>query len=230
MSAGFISYLNFLLQFTKPHESEKELLARFATIGIGPGRPFDPARLSKDTREALQAGVAEGLEFLQQKTDQTTSSAELFGTREFLKNDYTKRALGAMMGIYGNSVEEAYYSAAQLDSDGRPLNGKYKYEIRFEKGNLPPVKLFWSMTMYKLPERLLVDNEIDRYSIGDRTKGFEPAEDGSLTIYVQSTPPEGAKKGNWLPSPDGPFFMVGRFYGPERSLWTALTKYPLPNA
>jgi len=133
-----------------------------------------------------------------------------------------------MIGIYGNSLEEAYYSSPQVDSDGQPLNGKNKYEIRFENGNLPPVKLFWSMTMYKLPERLLVDNEIDRYSIGDRTKGFKPAEDGSLTIYIQSTAPEGDKKANWLPAPEGPFFMVGRFYGPEASLMDGSYKMPAP--
>jgi len=84
LSAGFISYLNFLLQFTKPHESEKELLARFATIGIGPGRSFDPAKLDKETRDALKAGAAEGLELLQTETAKVTGSAGLFGTRDFL--------------------------------------------------------------------------------------------------------------------------------------------------
>jgi len=228
LSADFISYLNFLLQFTKPHPSEKELLARFATIGIDPGRTFDLAKQPEETREALEAGVAEGLKLLQTETAKVTGSGGLFGTRKFLKNDYTKRAVGVMIGIYGNSLEEAYYSSPQVDSDGKPLNGKNRYEIRFEKGKLPPVKLFWSMTMYKLPERLLVDNEIERYSVGDRTEGLKLAKDGSLTIYIQSTAPEGDKKANWLPAPEGPFFMVGRFYGPEASLMDGTYKMPVP--
>ena len=228
LSAEFISYLNFLLQFTKPHESEKELLTRFATIGIGPGVPFDPAKLPKETYEALQAGVAEGLKALQSETAKVTGSTGLFGNREFLQNNYMKRSEGVMIGIYGNSLEEAYYSSPQTDASGRPLNGKNKYEIRFEKGEMPPVKLFWSITMYKLPERLLAANEIDRYSIGDRTDGFKQAEDGSLTIYIQNKPPEGDKKSNWLPAPEGPFFMVGRFYGPEESLMNGSYKIPAP--
>ena len=80
--------------------------------------------------------------------------------------------------------------------------------------------------MYSYPQRLLVANEIDRYSIGDRTKGFKPAEDGSLTIYVQNKAPEGDKKGNWLPAPAGPFYIVGRFYGPKDSLADGSYKIP----
>lgn len=220
--------MNFLFQFTKPHESEKEVLARFATIGIGPGKPFDSAALPAETKDAIEAGVKEGLALLQEETAKNTSSAGLFGTREFLKNNYTKRAIGVMIGIYGNSQEEAFYTSPSADTEGKPLTGKNNYEIRFEKGHMPPVNLFWSITMYKLPERLLVANEIERYSIGDRTEGFKPAADGSLTIYVQHTGPEGDKKANWLPAPDGPFFMVGRFYGPKPELIDGSYKVPAP--
>jgi len=82
--------------------------------------------------------------------------------------------------------------------------------------------------MYNLPQRMLVANEIERYSIGDRTEGFKPAADGSLTIYIQSTPPAGDKKANWLPTPAGPFFMVGRFYGPDQALLDGSYKVPGP--
>jgi hypothetical protein len=228
LSADFISYLNFLLQFTKPHPSEKALLERFAKIGIGAGKPFDLSSLDRTTRDAIEAGVQEGLKELQEATAKNTSSAGLFGTREFLKNNYLKRAVGVMIGIYGNSVEEAYYTSPQTDTEGKPLNGKHNYVLKFEKGNLPPVNLFWSITMYKLPERLLVDNPIDRYSIGDRTEGLKYGKDGSLTIYIQHDAPEGDKKANWLPAPDGPFFMVGRFYGPKESLIKGTYKMPEP--
>jgi hypothetical protein len=68
--------------------------------------------------------------------------------------------------------------------------------------------------MYGLPDRFLVDNPIDRYSIGDRTEGLTPGPDGSLEIYIQHDNPGPGKEANWLPAPDGPFFFVGRFYGP----------------
>jgi len=228
LSGEFVSYVNFLLQFVKPHDSEKALLERFAKIGIGPGADFNLATLPKETREAIEAGVADGVKEIETETGKIKSSAGLFGTREFLKNDYMKRANGVMIGIYGNSLEEAYYSSWANDSTGQPLDGKNQYQIRFEKDAMPPVKLFWSVTMYNLPQRLLVANEIERYSIGDRTEGFKPAADGSLTIYIQSTPPAGDKKANWLPAPAGPFFMVGRFYGPDQALLDGSYKVPGP--
>ena len=226
LSAHFISYLNFLLQFTEPHPSEKQLLGRFAKIGIGPGVPFDLSALPVEIQEALQAGAKEGLKAVQDAVAKTESSAGLFGTREFLKNNYLNRASGVMIGIYGNSVEEAFYNTWPTDNKGQPLDGKNKYVIRYEKGQYPPAKFFWSVTMYNLPQRLLVANKINRYSIGDRTEGFKAAKDGSLTIYVQNTEPSGEKKYNWLPAPKGPFFLVGRFYGPDQSLIDGSYKIP----
>lgn len=228
LSADFIAYLNFMLQFTKPHPSEKELLARFATIGIAPGKAFTRADLPKETLAAIEQGAADGLKYLQEEATKLKGSSGLFGTREFLKNDYTKRALGAYVGIYGNSLEEAYYSSFNGSSDGQPLDGSKKYEIRFGKDHMPPVKFFWSITMYKLPERLLVENEIDRYSIGDRTEGLVKGDDGSLTIYVQADAPEGDKKANWLPAPKGQFNLIGRFYGPDPSLIDGTYTMPVP--
>ena len=133
-----------------------------------------------------------------------------------MQNDYEKRAMGALMGIYGNSVEEAYYSSYQTDASGAALDGANAYEVHFPPGI--PVDLFWSLTMYGLPDRLLVANEIERYSIGDRTEGLVTAADGSTTLYIQHDRPEGDKAANWLPAPAGPFFLVGRFYGPQAGL------------
>ena len=52
------------------------------------------------------------------------------------------------------------------------LTGANNYTVTFPAGGLPPVQLFWSITLYGLPDRLLVANPIDRYSIGDRTEGL----------------------------------------------------------
>jgi hypothetical protein len=64
--------------------SEKATLERFAKIGIGPGRAFDAATLDPAIREAIEAGVKDGNEKLQTAIAKTTSSVDLFGTREFL--------------------------------------------------------------------------------------------------------------------------------------------------
>ena len=213
---GFIGYLNALLPFMPTVPSERAMMARFARIGIGPGRPFDPARLDPAIRTAISEGVATAATNLRTKALAQRSSKGFFGTREELGSDYlTYRAMGAMLGIYGNSSAEALYASQQTGPDGKVLDGRRRWVLRFPAGQLPPVSEFWSITMYTLPERLLVPNPLQRYSIGNRTPGLRLGADGSLEIYLQSENPGPDKVANWLPAPAGPFFFVARLYGPS---------------
>ncbi len=224
---GFITYLNALLPFMPAVPSERAMRARFARIGIGPGLPFDPARLDPKLRTALEEGVAEASQELKAKAQQQTSSQGFFGSRQQLGSDYlTFRSMGAMLGIYGNSSEEAFYATQQTGPDGKVLDGRKRWVLRFEPGQLPPVTEFWSVTMYTLPERLLVENPIQRYSIGDRTSGLKLGTDGSLEIYIQSENPGTDKVSNWLPAPAGPFFFVARLYGPKDPVLKGKWKLP----
>ena len=228
-SIGFINTLNFILRFAPVVPSEQDMMKRFALIGIGAGRPFDPARLDPTMRKAVAAGIADAEKSLQATIDKTTSSVDLFGTREFLGKDYLmRRAVGAAMGIYGNSKEEAQYAGFAADSDGKPLDGAKSYVVHFAKNQVPPVKYFWSMTMYDLPQRLLVENPIDRYAIGSRNKGLKTNSDGSIDVYLQSKSPGEGKESNWLPTPpSGNFFMVLRMYGPAGALAEGTWRMPV---
>lgn len=217
LGPDFVGYLNFLLQFSQPTPAvEVPLMARFATIGVGPGKPFDLAALTPEAREAIVGGAADGAAALEAEVAKTTSSIGLFGSRAQLGSNYImKRAVAAAMGIYGNAAEEAVYVGTMRDASGAPLDGANRYEVRLTKEQLPPAAYFWSATMYNLPDRLLVENPIRRYSLGDRSNlKFGP--DGSLTLYVQATSPGPDKESNWLPSPAaGPFNVVFRLYGPS---------------
>jgi hypothetical protein len=212
---GFITYFNALLPFMPMVVSEKEMFARFARVGIAPGQPFDPAAVAPDIRAAMEAGIAQASADLKAAAQKETSSRGYFGTREELGPNYiTYRNYGALLGIYGNSEAEAFYASQQTDDAGKVLDGSRHWVMRFEPGQLPPVTEFWSITMYGLPDRFLVDNPINRYSIGDKTNGLALGADGSLEIYIQHADPGPEKQSNWLPAPEGPFFFVGRFYGP----------------
>jgi len=229
-SPDFIAYLNFMLQFCPAPEAERKLRERFAKIGIGAGQAFDAATLDAETKAALAAGVADGKKRLDERTAATKSSVDIFGTREFLGEDFAmKRAVAAAMGIYGNSKEEAFYTPYVADADGQTLDGTKSYVIHFTKAQVPPVKFFWSMTMYNLPQRLLIENPINRYAIGSRTPGFKLNADGSADIYLQSASPGKDKESNWLPTQDkGPYYMILRMYGPKGTLAGGTWKAPLP--
>ncbi|MDG1196290.1 MAG: DUF1214 domain-containing protein, partial [Polaribacter sp.] len=100
------------------------------------------------------------------------------------------------------------------------------YSITFSADELPKSDYFWSFTMYDLPNRFLVENSINRYSIGSQTKSLKKDKDGSMTIYFQTDSPGANKEGNWLPTPEGPFYTVLRIYGPDDSVLNGSYKLP----
>jgi hypothetical protein len=155
------------------------------------------------------------------------TSGDMFGTREFLKNNYLYRMAAAILGIYGNSKQEAMYPLYTIDADGQPLDAsRDRYVLRFAPGNTPPVNAFWSLTMYDLPSSLLVANPLNRYLINSpMLPKLQREPDGGLTLYVQRDSPGKEKESNWLPAPNGKFWAVLRLYWPKgealEGRWTA---------
>jgi hypothetical protein len=220
-SLEFFNLLNFLLQFCPTQQSEKELMARFARIGVGAGKTFDAANLSPEMKTAIEQGMADAWAdqaALKKRIDaKELTSGDMFGTREYLKNNYAYRMAGAVIGIYANSKQEAMYPAYTVDSEGRALDAaKNRYTIRFAPGQLPPVNAFWSLTMYELPASLLVANPLNRYLLNSpMLPQFKLDADGGLTLLIQNESPGADKEANWLPAPKGPFFMAMRLYWPK---------------
>jgi hypothetical protein len=232
-SAQVFGYLNFLLQFCPAHPSEKELMARFARLGIGPGEPFSDQELAPEIKKAIAGGIAAFWQedfagFMKRVNAGELTSGDLFGTREFLKNNYLYRFAGAKLGLYGNSSQEALYPPYFVDAQGDKLDGvKHAYRLRFEKGQLPPAGAFWSFTMYDGQTQLLVANPLNRYLLNSTMlDSFNYGADGSLTFYVQKDAPGAGKESNWLPAPDGPFYCIMRIYIPQPAVYEGRWKQP----
>jgi hypothetical protein len=229
-SLEFFNILNFVLQFCPTVPSETDLMARFAKIGVGTGKTFDASKLSPELKTAVEQGMSDAwldLSALQEQVaTKEVTSGDLFGTREYLKNNYLYRMAAAVLGIYGNSKTEAMYPAYPVDAAGEKLTGAKRYTLRFAPGQLPPVNAFWSLTMYELPASLLVANPLNRYLINSpMLPTMQRDADGGLTLYVQHASPGKDKESNWLPAPSGPFTMWMRLYSPKDEAlsgkWTA---------
>ncbi|TFF14386.1 DUF1254 domain-containing protein [Pseudomonas sp. BCA14] len=221
-SPQLFRYLNFMLSFASPQDSEKDLLARFAKIGIAPGAPFKVNQLTAEQRKALEDGIADGkAEFAAFKKDKIdthqVSSGDLFGSRDRLKNNYLYRYAGANLHMFGNSPDEAAYLTYSVDSEGKPANGaRHSYTVHFAKDQLPPADAFWSLTMYEAKTKLLVPNHKKRYLLNSRMlPNFKLDADGGLTLALQHHEPPKAEQSNWLPAPPGPFYAVLRIYLPK---------------
>jgi hypothetical protein len=230
-SLEFFNILNFVLQYCPTNPSETELMARFARIGVGAGKTFDAGALSPDIKSAIEQGMADAwvdLENLKKQIDGgKVTSGDLFGTRDYLKNNYLYRMAAAILGIYGNSKDEAMYPVYAVDGEGQKLNGANRYTLHFAADKMPPVNAFWSLTMYDLPASLLVANPINRYLLNKpMLPQFIKDADGGYTFYVQNESPGKDKEPNWLPASKGPFFIAMRLYWPKQEALDGAWKQP----
>ncbi|MFT5699174.1 MAG: hypothetical protein ACI8ZB_002031 [Desulforhopalus sp.] len=230
--AGGFVYLDFMLSLVKTPQEEQALMQQFAKLGLGTEDKFDIKKFSPEIQKAIEDGVKAGFAeieaFIAKYTSDPLASAKIFGTRDFLnksakenyslENIFVMRAVAAHMGIYGNSAVEALYPTYVVDADGKPFDASQNnYTLTFKKGAFPPVTAFWSLTMYDGKTQLLIGNPINRYLLNSpMMEQFVFNEDGSLTLYVQKESPGTDLEPNWLPAPDGTFYVVLRLYGPQK--------------
>jgi hypothetical protein len=219
-SPQFFNILNFLLQFCPTHPSETNLMARFVTIGLGAGKTFDASKLSPEMRKAIGDGMADAWAdvggVVKHFDAGKVTSGDVFGSREYLKNNYLYRMAAAATGIYGSFKYDAIHPLYGIDSEGTKLDGVNRYTLRFAPGQLPPVIGFWSLTMYYLPERLLVANPLNRYLLtSPMLPQFKRDADGGLAVLIQTESPGKDKEANWLPAPKGPVIIYMRLYWPK---------------
>jgi hypothetical protein len=231
-SPSMFPLVNFLFQFCPPNHSEKDLLARFARLNIGPGQTFDFSKFSPEIQQAIKDGIkdseADVAAVVKKINTDAISSGDMFGARDFLKDNYLYRYVGAKLGLYGNSKQDALYFAYFTDAKGQPLNAsKSSYELRFAKDQLPPNKAFWSLTMYDGKSQLLVANPLKRYLLNSTNlSSYDYGPDGSLTLHVSHNQPTTAMESNWLPAPDGPFYCILRVYLPGEAVLNGSWKKP----
>ncbi|MCB1729742.1 MAG: DUF1254 domain-containing protein [Halieaceae bacterium] len=220
---NFWQYLDAALEFVPVSAMNKGIRARLATLGIGTGEPVKLQEISAAERQAIgegmKAGEARIANYLASGMHDLNGwpTGSLFGDKASYNGDWLKRAAAAKAGLYGNDAVEAVYPLTRLDASGKELDGsKHNYTLTFPAGQYPPVKAFWSVTMYDGVSQLLIENPINRYLINSpMLPELQKNPDGSLTIYIQHESPGKEKESNWLPAPNGPIYMVLRLYWPE---------------
>ena len=214
---AYFDYLAELLKKNPPKAQDAEIVARMARIGIVPGQDFDGSKLGSLDRTAIQAvpklALAKmALHLKQQKTTNGwlyfTSGVGNFGT------DYLTRGMANLLGPGWNRPQDAIYPLSQKDAEGHEYDGAaHRYVMRVEKGQMPPVEAFWSLTLYD-EDFFFVPNAIDRYELSQRNR-FVTNPDGSVDFHIQAESPGKDKEANWLPAPKGKFALVMRMYGPK---------------
>jgi hypothetical protein len=215
-----VAYFTLLAQLMKtnpPAAADAPALARFADIGLVAGQDFDASKLPADIAKRVPQ-AAFGHIMLQFKTNPAVkhingwnymTKTGVYGT------DYPMRALVTAIGLGANRPQDAVYPTSLKDAEGHAYEGTHKYVMHFNKGELPPVDGFWSITMYD-EGYFFVANPINRYSISPR-QSLKQNADGSVDLYVQNESPGADKESNWLPAPRGKFVLMLRMYWPKET-------------
>lgn len=131
--------------------------------------------------------------------------------------DYLNRTAGARSNMFDNRPTETQYFYTDNDFQGLQLEGKHLYAVTFSEGGLPPVKGFWSLTIYN-HYHLFELNDLNRYSLGTKNKNLKYNPDGSLTLFASTQYPGEDKETNWLPAPEGTFSLYIRCYWGEEAV------------
>jgi len=185
--------------------------------------------VSPEIAAALKDVPAEGQKLMEWKIPTLARVANNWSmntdTMGVYGNYYLKRAIVAQLGLGANLPEDAIYPLNLGDEKGNPLNGTNSYKLHFDKANLPPVKAFWSVTLYD-PEGFQVGNSLNRFAVSSWMP-FVYNADGSLDLYFQNKSPGAAKEANWLPAPAGPFNLTMRLYGPASDALTGKWNPPV---
>src|SRR5215468_2114675 len=214
-AVAFFTLLAQLMKDNPPSAADAPALAKYAKIGLVPGKDFDASKLRADFAKRIPE-IAFDRIMLQFKVNKDvqhingwnfTTKTGLYGT------DYLMRALVTAIGLGANRPQDAVYPTSLKDAHDDAYDGANKYVMRFAKGELPPVKGFWSVTMYN-KDYFFVPNPINRQSISAR-QNLKSNADGSVDLYIQNESPGTNKESNWLPAPKDKFILMMRLYWPK---------------
>jgi hypothetical protein len=214
----YFGLLASLMKDNPPAPEDAAMVAKLAKLRVVPGKKFDLAKVEpqiavalKEAPKAAQTKIM--AHFKNAGVDKNgwiyTTKAGVYGT------DYLQRAFVTAIGLGANRPQDAVYPTSEADSDGKPYDGSKRYVMRFPKGQTPPVKGFWSLTMYDA-DYFFVKNPLDRYTVSPRN-ALKRNEDGSLDLYIQNESPGKEKESNWLPAPPGKFILMLRLYWPQET-------------
>jgi hypothetical protein len=219
--ASYFKLFANLLKTNPPTADDAPMVAKLATLGIVPGQDFDASKLPprvadgiakapKPAQDKIAAWMKESLVAGDAKLENGwtfTTKTGLYGT------NYLQRALITWFGLGANRPQDAVYPTSEGPELVEKYNGAHKYVMHFDKGQLPPVDGFWSLTMYNA-QYFFVANPINRYSISARNS-LKTNADGSTDLYIQADSPGKDKESNWLPSPKDDFILMTRMYWPK---------------
>lgn len=217
---AYFALLAELMKTNPPAAADSVMVAKLAEMGLVPGQAFDQGKLDP----AAAASVAAAPKAAQQKIMASDKEAVAAGDLKFVNGwqystnlgdygvNYLLRAYITAIGLGANLSKDAIYPKSEGPDAVAKYDGSSRYVLHFDKDKLPPVRGFWSLTMYDA-DYFLVDNPLNRYTLS-RRNDLKTNPDGSVDLLIQADNPGPDREANWLPAPKGSFVLMLRLYWP----------------
>ncbi|WP_046367017.1 DUF1254 domain-containing protein [Flavihumibacter petaseus] len=211
----FFDELGTVLETVPPLPGEEALYSQLKSLLAVAKR--DPAIQKLITNEAIAMDKSLVKDFIQWKYNGKPAGNNWNRSQNNAEwgFDYFNRAGTSRSNMFDNRPNETQYFYTDYTASGEKLHGKSNYKITFKV--LPPVKGFWSMTLYN-KEHFFYPNDFKRYSLGTKNKTLQKNADGTLTLYAGNKNPGKDKESNWLPSPNEDFSLYIRAYWGEAGI------------
>jgi hypothetical protein len=230
MDETIYAELHEIIQEEVVEEQNLAMMGLLNKIGIQKGKPFKPDAKAK---EIYAAAGPEALQYMLEQYHRYLNPWMWEGKKwsvlippGVIETDFTYEfpgyfdyhARGASYYAIISSVKNYGSATFYLDNaetpDGVWLDGSKNYKLVVPPD--VPVRDFWAVTVYDL-ETASYLREVTKSSIDSSLPELQKNEDGSVDIYFGLKAPEG-KEANWIPTQEGRrFFLLFRFYGPERA-------------
>lgn len=217
-------------------DRDRFFTAMLMALGIEKGKPFNPdERQKKILTDAALVGEAmakasafhKRMEGYRYRSDSRWDYliAPWYAVEQDVENSTQFEERTALfyegIGMSANAAPKApgigqFYLAAYQDAEGHAFDGGKTYRLHVPPN--VPIKQFWSVTLYDIETRCLIQN---KEQIADRSSRMDLVinADGSVDLYFGPTAPKGMEK-NWIPTvPGKAWFTYLRFYGAQEPLF-----------
>ena len=228
MDFSFFEEVNKVVQEEPNEAMDPETLGLLASIGIEKGKPFAPdERMKKILSEAAAVGnaTARSLTVRSRNPEFYLFPNSAWGT-PFIGGSYLFESNGvrlldprSMFFFSATGITPAMsiaragigsqYAVAFVDSKSQALDGAKNYVIHLPPGI--PAKDFWSLVIYDMQTRSLLQTDQQFPSVGSQKKGIIINDDKSVDVYFGPNAPAG-KENNWVQTvPGKSWFVILRY-------------------
>ncbi|WED23430.1 DUF1214 domain-containing protein [Vibrio sp. JC009] len=248
---AFWELLNEAIQTEPVHERDRMMHDMLRPLGIEKGKPFKPnARQTRLLKEGALVGeiMTKNIDFSKTgrlehaeygpegnrweiATASTPNQNRDYGMDldgraawfyEAVSNDI------AMHGMVNGGWGQVYLDNYR-DSNGNGLDGSKHYTLTV-RGDVDYAETFWTVTVYNIENRGIVENDLKRADVGSNVPGTQKNKNGDYVFHFSPTQPKGVAKANWVQTnPDENWFVYFRAYSPSKDFVAQKPETILPN-